>query len=153
MEIGAQQVSDSLMLAPELAVAYRLFGCAAPVGQFHQVGAVVGGVLGGVRHAAQRHRRRWRRHPARRALHTAWGPSKIPDYLRKANPYGGDSVVDCSLRVALRKLHKMPFICLFDAGDVAVQPWPTRLLRGLVRFATPRAVAKAAPGKTFWRGL
>ena len=30
MEIGAQQISDSLMLAPEVAVAYRLFGCAAP---------------------------------------------------------------------------------------------------------------------------
>jgi len=59
-------------------------------------------------------------------------------------------VVDRSLRVALCKLHKMPFICPFDGGDGAVQPWSTKLLRRLVRFATPRAVANAAPGKTFW---
>jgi len=52
--------------------------------------------------------------------------------------------------VALRKLHKMPFICPFDGGDGAVQPWSTKLLRRLVRFATPRAVANAAPGRTFW---
>ena len=30
MEIGAQQISDSLMVAPELAVAFSLFGCTAP---------------------------------------------------------------------------------------------------------------------------
>ena len=59
-------------------------------------------------------------------------------------------MVDCSLRVALRKLHNMPFICPFDAGDNAVQLWRTRLMRGLVRLATPRAIAKAAPGKTSW---
>src|ERR1700694_2390731 len=30
MEIGAQQISDSLMIAPELSEAYRLFGCTSP---------------------------------------------------------------------------------------------------------------------------
>src|SRR5580693_10425559 len=30
MEIGAQQISDSLMIAPELPVAYKLFGCMSP---------------------------------------------------------------------------------------------------------------------------
>ena len=30
MEIGAQQISDSLMIAPGLAEAYRLFGCTSP---------------------------------------------------------------------------------------------------------------------------
>ena len=78
------------------------------------------------------------------------GRRRSRTYLRKANPYGGDSVVDRSLRVALCKLHKMPFICPFDGGDGAVQPWSTKLLRRLVRFATPRAVANAAPGRTFW---
>jgi hypothetical protein len=37
--------------------------------------------------------------------YTALGPSKLPDYLRKANPHGGDSVVDCSLRVAQAAQH------------------------------------------------
>ena len=30
MEIGAQQISDSLMIAPGLAEAYQLFGCTSP---------------------------------------------------------------------------------------------------------------------------
>ena len=30
MEIGAQQISDSLMIAPALPEAYRLFGCTSP---------------------------------------------------------------------------------------------------------------------------
>ena len=30
VEIGAQQISDSLMVAPELPVAYALFGAVAP---------------------------------------------------------------------------------------------------------------------------
>jgi hypothetical protein len=30
MEIGAQQISDSLMIAPGLPEAYRLFGCTSP---------------------------------------------------------------------------------------------------------------------------
>lgn len=237
MEIGAQQISDSLMLAPELAVAFSLFGCTAPppfkpVGQenfttaapssvafwaalgikrsaidvegdairldlnrgrvprrlrgvfdlvvnggttehvanqmnafriIHQL-IRVGGVMyhelpagGLVDHGLVSYQPKFFNMLARlngyEALYvryTAWGPSKIPDYLRQANPYGGDSVVDCSLRVALRKLHNMPFICPFDAGDGAVQPWRTRLLRGLVRLATPRAIAKAAPGRTSW---
>jgi SAM-dependent methyltransferase len=235
IEIGAQQISDSLMMAPELPVAYRLFGCTAPPA-FEPVGAAnfsksapsslqfwaalglrrsaidvegdairldlnrgrlprrlrgafdlvvnggttehianqmnafriihqltrVGGVMyhelpagGLVDHGLVSYQPKFFNMLAKlngyEALYIRyWGSLKIPDYLRQANPYGGDSVVDCSLRVGLRKLHSMPFVCPFDTGDGAVQPWRTRLLRGLARLVTPRRIAKAAPGKTSW---
>jgi len=237
MEIGAQQISDSLMIAPELPTLYRLFGCTSPPA-FKPVGAAnfseaapssapfwaalgfersaidvgggaihldlnrgrlprrlrgafdlvinagttehvanqmnafriihqlvrVGGVMyhelpagGLIDHGLVGYQPKFFNMLAKlngyEALYirfTAWGPSKIPDYLRKSNPYGGDSVVDCSLRVALRKLHNMPFVCPFDAGDDAPQPWRTVLLRALVRMATPRATGDPTRGETTW---
>jgi SAM-dependent methyltransferase len=237
MEIGAQQISDSLMIAPQLAEAYRLFGCAVPpvmtpVGEANfskaapssaafwaalgfersaidvegdairldlNRGAVprrlrgafdlvvnagttehvanqmnafrvihhlvrVGGVMyhelpagGLIDHGLVSYQPRFfnmlaklNGYEALYVRYTAWGPSKIPDYLRKSNPYGGDSVVDCSLRVALRKLHGMPFVCPFDAGDGAAQQWRTVLQRALVRMATPRSIADPTRGETTW---
>jgi hypothetical protein len=78
---------------------------------------------------------------------TAWGPSKIPDYLRKMNPYGGDTVIDCSIRVALRKLHALPFVCPFDAVDGAPQPWLTILHRALKNLS----LRKSRPGADAFR--
>jgi SAM-dependent methyltransferase len=237
MEIGAQQLSDSLMLAPDLPVAYALFGCTSPP-LFKPVGAAnfaesapssapfwaalgfersaidvdgdairldlnrgrvprrlrgafdlvvnggttehvanqmnafriihhlvrVGGVMyhelpagGLIDHGLVSYQPKFfnmlaklNGYEALYIRYTAWGPSKIPDYLRKSNPYGGDSVVDCSLRVALRKLHNMPFICPFDAGDGAAQPWRTRALRALVVLATRRRGRDPARGETTW---
>jgi hypothetical protein len=78
---------------------------------------------------------------------TAWGPAKIPEYLRKQNPYGGDTVIDCSIRVALRKLHHLPFVCPFDAGDGAPQPWLTILYRTLKNLS----LRKSRPGADAFR--
>ena len=74
---------------------------------------------------------------------TAWGPAKIPEYLRKQNPHGGDTVIDCSIRVALRKLHHLPFVCPFDAGDGAPQPW----LTDPVPDSQEPVAAQVAPGR------
>jgi hypothetical protein len=221
MEIGAQQISDSLMIAPGLTEAYRLFGCTSPPllvpvgaenfnaqapssaafwsalgfqrsaidvegdairldlnrgrtprnlrGAFdlvvnagttehvaNQMNAFrvihhlvrVGGVMyhelpagGLIDHGLVGYQPKFFNMLAKingyEALYvrfTAWGPSKIPEYLRKSNPYGGDSVIDCSLRVALRKLHNLPFVCPFDAGDDADEPWGRLALRALVRL-------------------
>ena len=218
MEIGAQQISDSLMIAPELSEAYRLFGCTSPPpmtpvgaenftksapssapfwsalgfqrsavdmegdairlnlnrgrvprrlrGAFdlvvnagttehvaNQVNAFriihhlvrVGGIMyhelpagGLIDHGLVGYQPKFFNMLANfngyEALYirfTAWGPAKIPDYLRKQNPHGGDTVIDCSIRVALRKLHHLPFVCPFDAGDGAPQPWLTILYRAL----------------------
>jgi SAM-dependent methyltransferase len=230
MEIGAQQISDSLMIAPELSEAYRLFGCKSPP-VFKPVGAenftnsapssapfwsalgfqrsaidVIGDAIrldlnrgqvprrlrgafdlvvnaGTTEHVAnQMNAFRVIHHLVRiggvmyhelpagglidhglvgyqpkffnilanlngyEALYvrfTAWGPAKIPEYLRKANPYGGDSVIDCSLRVALRKLDHLPFVCPFDAGDTTPMTWQSALRRALrllsLRKPPPRA--------------
>ena len=233
MEIGAQQISDSLMIAPELAEAYRLFGCKAPPvltpvggenfsakapsssafwsalgfarsaidvegdairldlnrgqtprrlrGAFdlvvnagttehvaNQMNAFrvihhlvrVGGVMyhelpagGLIDHGLVSYQPKFFNMLAKingyEALYirfTAWGPSKIPDYLRQANPYGGDAVVDCSLRVALRKLHPLPFVCPFDAGDDASEPWSTMALRALIRLVGPKRGLKSQAG-------
>ncbi len=237
MEIGAQQISDSLMIAPELPAAYALFGCTSPPvlmpvgaanfstaapssagfwsalgfersaidvdgdairldlnrgrvprrlrGAFdlvvnggttehvaNQMNAFriihhlvrVGGVMyhelpagGLVDHGLVSYQPKFfnmlaklNGYEALYVRYTAWGPSKIPDYLRKANPYGGDSVIDCSLRVALRKQHSMPFICPFDAGDGAPRPWRSLVLRALVHMATPRGKADPSRGETTW---
>jgi hypothetical protein len=237
MEIGAQQISDSLMIAPELPVAYKLFGCMSPppfkpVGEANFSSAApssalfwsslglqrsaidvdgdairldlnrgrvprqlrgafdlvvnggttehvanqmnafriihhlvrVGGVMyhelpagGLVDHGLVSYQPKFfnmlaklNGYEALYVRYTAWGPSKIPDYLRKANPYGGDTVIDCSLRVALRKLHSMPFICPFDTGEGVPQPWRTKVLRALVHIATPRRLADPTRGETSW---
>jgi hypothetical protein len=63
--------------------------------------------------------------------------------LRQMNPYGGDTVIDCSIRVALRKLHHLPFVCPFDAGDGAPQPWLTVLYRTLKNLS----LRKSRPGR------
>jgi hypothetical protein len=225
MEIGAQQISDSLMIAPELKEAYRLFGCMSPLpmkpvgvenftnlapssapfwaalgfkrsvidmagdairldlnrgrvpkrlrGVFdlvvnagttehvaNQMNAFrvihhlarVGGVMyhevpagGLIDHGLVGYQPKFFNMLAKangyEALYirfTAWGPSKIPDYLRQSNPGGGDTVIDCSLRVALRKLSDLPFVCPFDLGDGVSQPWSTLLPRTLVKLFTPR---------------
>ena len=44
---------------------------------------------------------------------TAWQISPILIELRDKD-HGGDSVVDCGLRVALRKRHNRPFNCPLD---------------------------------------
>jgi SAM-dependent methyltransferase len=225
MEIGAQQISDSLMIAPELSEAYRLFGATSPPpmapvgvenftksapssapfwsalgfqrsaidvegdairldlnrgrvprrlrGAFdlivnagttehvaNQMNAFriihhlvrVGGVMyhelpagGLVDHGLVSYQPKFfnmlanfNGYEALYIRYTAWGPSKIPQYLRIANPYGGDSVIDCSIRVALRKLHHLPFVCPFDVGDGAPQPWLTVLHRGLRKLTLRR---------------
>lgn len=222
MEIGAQQISDSLMLAPQLADAYRLFGCSnppamTPVGETNftasapssapfwaalglqrsaidvagdaipidlnrgkvprklrgafdlvvntgttehvanQMNAFriihhltrVGGIMyhevpagGMIDHGLVVYQPKFFNMLANfngyEALYirfTAWGPARIPDYLRNMNPYGGDSVIDCSIRVALRKLHNLPFVCPSDVGDGAPPAWLTVLHRVLGKLA------------------
>jgi SAM-dependent methyltransferase len=234
MEIGAQQISDSLIIAPGLPEAYRLFGCTSPPvmtpvgtenftksapssapfwsalgfkrsaidvegdairidlnrgkvprrlrGAFdlvvnagttehvaNQMNAFriihhlvrVGGIMyhelpagGLVDHGLVGYQPKFFNMLANfngyEALYirfTAWGPAKIPEYLRQMNPYGGDSVIDCSIRVALRKLHHLPFVCPFDAGDGAPQPWLTILHRTLKKLS-PR---KSRPGADAFR--
>lgn len=44
---------------------------------------------------------------------TAWSSSPIPDYLQDPE-HGEKSVMDCSLRVALRRRSKKPFVCPLD---------------------------------------
>ena len=234
MEIGAQQISDSLMIAPGLPEAYRLFGCTSPPvltpvgtenftksapssapfwsalgfarsaidvegdairidlnrgkvprrlrGAFdlvvnagttehvaNQMNAFriihhlvrVGGIMyhelpagGLIDHGLVGYQPKFFNMLANfngyEALYirfTAWGPAKIPEYLRKQNPYGGDTVIDCSIRVALRKLHHLPFVCPFDAGDGAPQPWLTVLYRTLKNLS----LRKSRPGADAFR--
>jgi hypothetical protein len=49
--------------------------------------------------------------------------------------------------VALRKLHPLPFVCPFDVGDGAPQPWLTILHRALKKLS----LRKTRPGADSFR--
>jgi hypothetical protein len=59
---------------------------------------------------------------------TAWCSSPIPDYLQDKD-HGGNSVVDCGLRVALRKKSRDSFVCPLDVRT------------SLIKRATARAAS------------
>jgi hypothetical protein len=215
IEIGAQQIADNLMIAPELPEAYVLFGCASPpvlkpVGQENftesapssdlfwmslgfestaidiEGGAInldlnldktpkflrlafdlvvntgttehvanqsnafaiihdlarVGGLMyhevpagGMINHGLVAYQPRFfsllahfNDYELLFLKFTAWQSSPIPIELRDKD-HGGDNVVDCGLRVALRKRHNRPFICPLDVRPMDVRTIKTTIFQ------------------------